>query len=284
MPRNYRYKKPRLSMSSPVPAIYGMRSWIDALNMMSKDVPKRIPIGRTLFLQFLAEKLKASVSQNAPDIKLGSEDYPYAKDLRLALVSGGKLNEMVAVYLEGETKELEGPENGKALYFVATQGSPEWVQVLMVYGPWPDYMLPIKPGPNQAKVITRQARPDELKGLEDRIRKVQGKIKSELRSAGSPEPNFDPNDNASGVVVQEDIGYNVLRKEFSLDGEKGMAHWRPAIKDMKSNIPEAMKKYMLFLKTGRVGIFGLEETAGQIAAAKLKKTAKFAETLAPFVR
>lgn len=284
MAKRYRYKKPKLSTSSPMPRIFGQRSFIESLNLLSREVPERAETGRYLFLQYIAERFRDTLEENAPDIKIGSTAYSYAKDLRIALVTGDPKMEIVAVYLESDDVPEVVPDGGVALYFVPKQGSPPWVNTLMVYGPWPAYMVPVSPTRGDATIISRRARPDELKALEDRIKKNKNKIKADFRTADVPNPNFNTNTNMSGVVVKEDIGYNVLRKEFGLDGQRGEPHWRPAFKSLKHEIPGAMKLYLKFLQTGRIGIWGLTGKAGEIKPAELKQTAKFVKILAPFVR
>jgi hypothetical protein len=284
MAKKYRYRKPKLSTSSPSPAIYGMREYIETMNLLSNAMPERMVKGRLYFLMFISERFKKRLEQNAPDIKMGSDEYPYAKDLRIAILKGAEVAEAVAVYVDSQEVPLVDADGGKALYFLAKQGSPEWVQTMMVYGPWPDYMIPIKPAPNEATVITRDARPDELQALEERIMKARKEIEAELKSQGAPEPSFDRSDNASGVVVKEDIGYNILRKEFGLDGEAGVAHWRPAFKGIQQDNLEAMKLYLKYLQTGREGVWGLNESFDEATASDYKKAAKFSAVLAPYVR
>jgi len=139
MPRSYRYRKPKMSTESTVPAIYGLRNYVDMMNTLTRKVPQRIDRGRILFLLSMADFVKRVVERNAPTIRLGEKDFDYAQKLRIGLVSGASSDmDSVAIYFDGSEIELdEGSMDGKALYFQPTERSPDWVNVLMIYGPWP---------------------------------------------------------------------------------------------------------------------------------------------------
>lgn len=284
MPKKYKYRKPRTATVSTVPAIYGMRGFVDMMNTLTQDVPKRLVRGRTLFLLAMAETVRQEVVRRAPNVEMGGQMFPYAEHLRIGIVDGASDDEeAVAIYFENQSLVLDaGNMDGKALYFQPTARSPKWVNVLMVYGPWPSHMVPVPSAELHSKVISRNAREDEMKALSDRIYVQRGQIESDLRRAGATKVTIDKTSNAVGIVVREDVGYNILRSEFGYSGSEKVAHWRPALKGIKDAMPDLMGRYLKYLKTGRESVFDLPKNAQDVRAEMLNKGAKFAQALAPF--
>jgi len=283
MVKRYKYKKPRTATVSTVPAIYKMREMVEEMNMLANEMPKRVARGRELFLLAAANTVRKSVLQKAPDIEIGGVEFDYATEMRIVIVDGSDDEDAVAIYFKGQENTLnEATMNGRALYFQAKQGSPEWVETLMVYGPWPSHMVPIPSAELKAKVISRTARKDELEALADRLYLNRGDIERDFRLAGAPNVTIDKTANAVGLVVNEDVGYNILRVEFGYDGLQQVAHWRPALAQLKDEMPNLMQMYLNYLQTGRESAFKLPKNVGNVNTVVVKKGAAFAKALAPF--
>lgn len=273
-----------MSTMSTVPAIYGLHDYVDMMNTLTRDVPKRIDRGRQLFLLAMAAFVQREVARRAPDIKMGKQEFPYAEHLRIGIVDGASSDEDAVVIFFDNQKVVIDTDNmdGKALYFQATNRSPKIVNVLMMYGPWPSHMVPVPSERLYARVISRNIREDELKALSDRIYVRRGDIERDLRLAGAQDVSLDKTPNAVGIVVHEDVGYNILRTEFGYDGEQQVSHWRPALRDMKKAMPDLMKRYLKYLQTGRESVFELPSGVGNVTAAEMNKGAEFSKVLAPF--
>lgn len=264
--------------------MYGLRDYVKTFNLMAKDIPRRMQRGRQLFLLSIAGMVRDSVKSMAPEIKMGEHGYDYKEHLKIALV-GGDVDGMdaVAIFFDNEQVVLSQDNmDGKVLYFRPTEKSPKWVNTLMVYGPWPSTMVPVPVDKGDAKVVSRKAREDEIKALSDRLYVNRGKIETDLRRAGANSVTIDKTSHGIGVVVHEDVGYNVLRAEFGLDGESQKAHWRPALRDIEGKVPDLMKRYLLYLKTGRESFFEIPSDIETKTVSDMNKGANFAEELAPF--
>lgn len=282
MPKQYKFKKPKTSNFSTVPAIYPSRATIKAMNLAAK-MPGRVDRGRELFLMAMANLFRKEVQRKAPKVDIGGTETDYARDLKIAIVSGVRDSESVAIYFENADAELTEDRAGNTALFVrATSGSPKWVNVLVRFGPWPASMLPVKVKDEEAKIIARKARPDELKALSARLYARRQEIEGLLARAGADDPKVVQSDRAVGVVIREDVGYNVLRKEFGFDGDKQEAHWRPAMNVLKDAIPVLMRRFNKYLMTGRESVFELPGEILEISAGQLKGAEPFQKELAPF--
>jgi len=278
-----RYKKPKSSSFSTTPAIYPERKTIKALNDLKSKIPQRIEKGELFFLLEMAQILRKRIQDTAPDVQVGENMIDYAKDLKIAIAAGWQDVGPVCVYFENAEVELTVDRLGEtALFFRRTSASPEWVDVLIKYGPWPAEMVPVEVKNTDAKIIARKARPDELQALANRIYFRRQEIEGLLARAGAKNPRVEITENGVGVVVKEDVGYNVLRKEFGFDGEKQEAHWRPALRMLREEAKMVWKKFDRYVMNGRANIFDLPDNYGEISKTKFSEGEPFQKELAPF--
>lgn len=283
MPSKYKYKKPRMSTVSSVPAIYFDRNSIRNMNELKFQMPKRLPRGRELFLLEIASILREEVKNKAPEVIIGGEEVDYAKDLRITILNGVDDMEAVAIYFDTVFVKLNNRNVDSTVLFISSiGGSPKWVSVLAKYGPWPANILPISVGKRDGRVVSRRARPDEMKALSERILGSRGEIENELRGAGAPQYVIGNPGHGVGMAVNEDIGFNVLRVEFGYNGEAQRSHWRPALKAVKDRIPKVGDKFIKYIMTGKESIFDLPKDIEDVNKAKIMEGAKFTKTIAPF--
>ena len=252
------------------------------MNIMTQ-MSGRVDRGRMLFLLAMANLLRKEIQKRAPEVEIGQEETDYAKDLKIAIVGGTKDMESVAVYFESAEAELTEDRLGNTALFVrANSSSPQWVNVLVRFGPWPASMLPVQVKAHEGKIISRKARPDELNAISARLYSRRQEIEGLLSRAGASNPKIEQSSIAVGVVIREDVGYNVLRKEFGFDGDKQETHWRPALKVMKDAIPFLIKRFNKYLMTGRDSVFELPDEIFDLAAGRLRGAEPFQKELAPF--
>lgn len=283
MRKRYKYKKPtNLGTVSPVPFIYLTPEAIETMNIVN-EIPNRLERGRELFLLEMASIIRDKVRDKAPPIKMGDETVDYAEQLRIGLVSGVADEQAVVIYLEGTTTIVGEEQMGNTVLFIRnTQNSPLWVGVLARYGPWPARMLPVPMRPRDGKIISRTAREDEIRALTKRLIANKTEIETNLSNAGATNAKVQKSSAAVGVVVNEDIGYNVLRKEFGYDGSPQVSHWRPALGAVKKMIPRVAEKFMTYLQTGQEKIFDLPNDIKSVNKKKITEGEGFQEVLAPF--
>jgi len=169
------------------------------------------------------------------------------------------------------------------LFILPNRTSPGWVRVLEKWGPWPAELLPVKIGTTDARVISRTARPDEIKALSERISRNGSIILKELTSTGASRPKIAKTENGIGTVVHQDIAHAVLRREFGMDGSGSGAHWRPALREVVDAVPAAMERFKKYIVTGRESSFLLPDIDDQITINQLRGGVLFVRELAPFV-
>jgi hypothetical protein len=283
--KKLRFQRPRLSTMSPTPTCFNLANTVETYNEVVAKLPARVERGRYLFLVTMAGFLRDRLRQRAPDVMLHGKERSYAEDLRLAVVSGAPDGmDMVAIYFDSETATLtEGEAEHTALYVLPHRTSPGWVNVLTKWGPWPAMLLPVTVGKQHAKVISRRARPDELRELTARLGRRQAEILRELQDAGADNPRMERTVYGVGTEVRQDIAHAVLRREFGLDGAAPRAHWRPALRETVEAVPDAMARFNRYLVTGRENAFLLPEIDDQITMSQLQGGASFMGEIAPFV-
>lgn len=283
--KKFKYQRPKLATMSPTPAIYHLQETVETLNEVVAHLPERVERGRYLFLLSMAGFLRDRIKAHAPDVYINGEDKKYAEDLRIALVDGAWADaDAVAIYCEHERAVLtEGQVGRTALYVRAHAMSPGWVDVLTRWGPWPAELMPVKLTTHDAKVISRNARPDEIKALTARLTGQREEILAALLEAGAENPKMERSLAAVGTEVTQDLAHAVLRREFGLDGETPRAHWRPAFVETLAAVPDAMRRFNRYLMTGRENAFSLPEIDDRIRMGQLSAGVPFMSELAPFV-
>lgn len=247
--------------------------------------PERACEARLYFLLDVADYMVNEIQKAKVSISIDGEDKLYAEDLRIGILDDKNDESVIAIYLNGEKAEVtEEYATKTVLYFNSHMSSPKWVYVLNRYGPWPSNMVPINVTSTHAKIISRLAREDELLALQDRIFINKERIELDLLKAGAPKVDIGETTNGIGLKVFEDLGYNVLRKEFGFDGQKKRAHWRPAIEKTKKYAIKCMEKVVEYIQTGDKKIFNLSIESDKINSLVIKSGEGFAKEIAPFAR
>jgi hypothetical protein len=204
--------------------------------------------GRQMFLLALADVLRAEVRDRAPS--LGT--IPYAEQLQIALLDGVEAGEGVAVYFEGQPEGLTEEQVQRTLLFVVPRpGARPFVEVLAKYSPWPPDWLPIRPDPQDATIVAREARLDEVAYFVAERRREADLIEASLRAMGVSNARVAPPGQGVGAEVHQDVAWAVLRAEFGLGGGEGRAHWRPALEALGKAIPRLLRVYVRYVETGR---------------------------------
>jgi hypothetical protein len=270
---------------STLPAIYNLPKTVETYNDVIAHLPERVARGRYLFLLSLAGFLRDRLRIHAPDVYINGESKKYAEDLRIALLQGtGSDQDAVAIYFESERAVLtEGQAGRTALYVRGHAMSPGWVDVLTRWGPWPAELLPVKLTTRDARVVSRNARPDEIKALTVRLSGKRREILTELLEAGADNPEMERTMYGVGTEVQQDIAHAVLRREFGMDGEQPKAHWRPAFAETMAAVPDAMRRFNKYVLTGKESAFSLPAIDDQLSMGQLSAGVPFMKELAPFV-
>jgi len=207
-----------------VPLIFLTREATQEMKKAMVDMPKRVDRGRQLFLLEMARVMRRHIRNLAPKVKVGGEPTVYARDLRIGIVEGVKDGDAVALWYEDTQVEVTESDAGNTmLFFRALPTSPKWVNVLIRYGPWPAEILPVHVGREHAKIVSRRARPDEVAAISKRLYDRRGEIEALLGAAGAQNPTIKRSGKGVGLVVREDVGYNVLRKRvWDGRGEAGV--------------------------------------------------------------
>ena len=270
--------------SSTIPVMQLDKESLKLMDDMKRKWPKRLEEARVFFLLDVAKYMLKAVQEHNVSIDSGGEPWKYADDLMLGVLDSGEGQDVVAIYLDGATAKItnESAEN-TVIYFQVHRGSPEWVNVLREFSPWPAHMIPVKVKTSDAKAISRIARQDEIRELSRRIFMHKNVIESSFAKAGIRGVHIGSTDYGIGLSTHEDLGYNVLRREFGMDGYKKEAHWRPAFAKTKKYAEQCMEKVVVYVTTGK-NVFDLPENADRIGTDVIKEGSGFEKKIVPFMK
>ena len=175
-----------------------------------------------------------------------------------------------------------------ALYIIpkVSKGLPvsDAAAFLAEYNPWTMMTLPWEPLTKEADIISRKVSLKEIKSVEYERNKYIREIKTELKNLGVS--SFREN---MKILRREklikDLAFEILRREFGVEGEIGVAHWRPAARkaatiDADKNFKKLWKWFAMpdnseWRHTGRA-----KKTSGKIVTVQ-KKIKRFQELVSP---
>lgn len=287
MARTRRIRRHGGSGGKVIPKIRFTPKSIALLRDIKTKWKKRSEMAHEFFLLDVGRFLLKEIQSKAPEVLVAGGDVDYARQLRLGIVETGASgsSDVLAIYLDGEHFQVseEGIEL-TVLYFRPRLSSPEWVTVLARHGPWPALLVPVMVSSADSATISRRARPDEITFLSKALMADKTKIEAELMAAGAMSPEIGESKNAIGLSVKEDIGYNVLRREFGMDGEMAEPHWRPAIKATKEYAEKSLEKVIDYIVTGNKNVFDLPEESDRIETSMIVEGEGFAKSLAPLLK
>ena len=278
--KRIKFRRPSLSRMSTVPAVWMTAETVKTVNRFIHDFPGRIEPGMKLMLLHSAKEIVDVLKSIAPEVS-GSD---YTKHLKIGEVTGMRNEEAVAIYINSTPRELYGPdyEKNNVLIYDPKKGSPKWVGVLEKYHPWPADLAPVKTTSNQAKVYVREVTLSEVSRLRNRLIINHRKIESEFAYAGLPNVDLKPSKSADGTVVFDDLAFSIMRVEFGI-GTPMVAHWRPALKRLKSRLMMIRKAFIQYIVTGKPAVFDLPEN-DPIPKAKLGESNRYQEQLVKSVK
>jgi hypothetical protein len=235
--------------SSPVPYLVLTPAAVKAARTLLGQWPKRMRVGRRLFLLAAAQALREEVQNRAPE--LGG--LPYAQSLEIALLDGTDAGEGVAIFFAGDATPLLAAQADRTLLWVVPKrGAPPAVEVLAQYSPWPSSLLPFRPE-GGATLVARASRLDEVAYYTAAITRQRAAITRALRAAGEAQAEVAPPGTGEGATVVPDLGWAVLRAEFGLGGDGARPHWRPALAALWARIPALLRQFQRYVETGSRG-------------------------------
>lgn len=175
-----------------------------------------------------------------------------------------------------------------ALYIIpkVSRGVPvsDAAAFLAEYNPWTMMSLPWEPKSKEADIVSRKVSLKEIKYVEYERNKYINEIKSELKSLGVNKFRENTTSLKREKLIK-DLAFEILRREFGVEGEIGIAHWRPAARkaatiDANKNFKKLWKWFGIpdnseWRHTGRA-----KKSSGKIATVQ-RKIKRFQELVSP---
>lgn len=190
--------------------------------------PKRSKAMQAQMLYLMTEAFRRSLLEHIPT----TADYvSYRQSIEVA--SFGSMVPAMAVRVSARkvgTRQVEGDNN---ILYVRRSAKmkkiPPSIAVLEKYSPWTLDTLPFTPKRSEARVIVRRVTRNEVSRVARTRRRDRQEWRPELLRHGISVQQKD------AVKVTEaipDVAFEGYRLEFGATGQRGQAHWRPALKSL----------------------------------------------------
>jgi len=200
------------------------------------QLPERAAKMRAAFTFFVADRVSKLLQEKIPT---AGEWRAYRSSLRVAKVSGLSSKESAfALSADQTARRVRQVDVPQTLLYIRSRRrlrrpDPKIV-VLEKYGPWTMDILPFMPKSTEAHIVARRVTEREA----EKVRKFRQADRVKWRRALA-EVGVRPSEHAQPKVAPDakavpDLALSALRLEFGLGGTKAQAHWRPAIRDLRS--------------------------------------------------
>jgi hypothetical protein len=209
---------------------------------MFSSLEKRTEVFRSVLTESIAKELHERIKDNAKSANAG-----YADDVSLSNTAEGKY----VIHALEYSKEI-GKVNRAAFYYKPVndilKGSPAFM-VLSAFSPYHKSLLPLKPG-KDFSIYYRSISDVEYETLfsqekvDDFISSLLPKIRTALKQANiASDRLLEPNSIDSSLIVEEDLGFTTIRKEFGIQEDK-VPVWHPVVEEFRKGeiTKEAYKK------------------------------------------
>lgn len=206
------------------------------LKLLSQ-MPLRLK-GATGFISYkLATQFKEDLLQLIPKKK----DFAvYRKSITVANV-GKDSDGIYAVFVSPDTKGVKKLDSSRTLILVQLKNknakgpSSEKIRLLEKYGPWTVDTIPFMPKPGEAKITYKRVTVSGLRKVAKDRNKDRRVWAPEFKALGVKPPQVKV-ENLKGSKDVPDVALLGLSLEFGLNGQKAIAHWRPAQRNMVANL------------------------------------------------
>jgi hypothetical protein len=115
-----------------------------------------------------------------------------------------------------------------SIVYVVPTGKAPWTQSIAAHNPWPVPDLPVKIKKDEAELIVRIIRPDEMEKVKKRIAQVYGEVVESLKEAGVDVKGR----HEVKMKLKIDNSFMARRTEFGLNGFSERPVWTPAVKSV----------------------------------------------------
>ena len=209
---------------------------------MFSSLEKRTKVFRSSVTESIAKEMHIRIKDNAKSAKEG-----YADDISLSNTS----EDGYFIHALEYSKEISKVDRAAFYYKPVSEimkSSPAFM-VLSAFSPYHKSLLPMKPG-KDFSIYYRGISDVEYETLfsqekmDSYISEVLPKLKTALRQANiSADRLLDLNGIDLSLVVEEDLGFTTIRKEFGIQEDKTPV-WHPVIEEFRKGeiTKEALKK------------------------------------------
>lgn len=190
--------------------------------------PERSRAMMAQMLYLITEAFRAELLDHIPN----TADYDaYRSSLEVASISA--LTPALAVRASARKSGTRQVQGDVSIVYIRRTGRmkrvPPDIAVLEKYSPWTLDTLPFTPKRSEARVIVRRVTPNEVSRVAKARRRERHEWRAELLSHGT---SIQRSGEIKVVAAVPDVAFEGYRLEFGTPGQRGQAHWRPALKSL----------------------------------------------------
>lgn len=163
----------------------------------------------------------------------------YKKSLKLVQIADQ--NPVFAVY--GDSPEATVVDKSRDILIFRERNTgrrrDKGLEVLLRYQPWTADTLPYQPPSNQVEMRTRRVSEREV----ELVRKnIEAKRRDWTEDFARARVKVSSGNAVTDQKASSDLAYTALRLEYGLGGSRAVAHWRPALVAVKTQVERMFRR------------------------------------------
>lgn len=197
----------------------------------------------------------------------------YRDQLKVKVCKIGNVDTAI-VTLEVRTVPEEEANKKLTVVYIVPKVSEAFLQLIAEHNPWPLEWLPYKPKKDEAVVVSRRIREDEMAAVKERIDRVYKGVMTGIKEYGI---EVEQSKNRK-LYLTVDTAWEALRAEFGLDGQNEVPVWRPAV-----NAVMKRGKFRVDFELALIQDL-MQSSDGTVDPASVEATKRFQQMVTPAVR
>lgn len=202
----------------------------DPVRLMS-EWSERMRKFRSQFVYLVSEYAREEVVSRIPS---GKQYDAYRDSLERVRVVVGPKYDAFTIRSNPKARKITKTDRRSTLLYIKPRqrgrATPPEILILESYSPWTVDLLPFKPDPKLATMVSRKVSRKQTVQAAENLKRTRVIWAKQLEKLHIRVPRVTPAlANTKGLEKVPDAALDALQLEFGLGAEKAHAHWKPAI-------------------------------------------------------